>query len=454
MMKKLIVLLLGFQMQVFATDYNILDFGAKADDHTVNTEYIQNAIDTCAKNGGGTVLIADGIYISGTIILKDNVTLHIAENASLLGSKNPLDYKSIDTFIDATGQERGNCLVGAVDAINISIEGKGIIDGNGKAFTKEYLQQTKKELSIDTANQANFGNNRPFLIRFVRSENIRLTNITLRQAAAWACHFYQSKKIAVDAISIFNHANKNNDGIDIDSSSDITITNCNIDAADDAICVKTTSPKPSYNINISNCKLKSDWGALKFGTESMGDFYNVTIKHCEIYDTKGGGIKLLSVDGAAMRDVFIDSITMTNVDMPIFVRLGERLRTYRDAEQQQVGSISNINIKNITASTRSVNESRVNPPSGIFITGTSNHKIESISLENISVNVPGNPDNIPVTTVEEQEKNYPEFSFFKALPAYGLYGRHIDTLKMKNVTFSVIQKDTRKKIVLEDVTKK
>ncbi|WP_298319463.1 glycosyl hydrolase family 28 protein [uncultured Aquimarina sp.] len=434
--------------------YNISEFGAIGDGITINTVSIQNAIDECSKNGGGIVTLSNGVFISGTILLKDNVTLQIDEDAKLVGSSNPQDYKSIDKFVDATGQTRGNCLIGAKNRKNIAIIGKGIIDGNGKAFTFEKLKEKAKTLKLSKDEKQDFGKNRPFLLRFVQSSNIKLKDINLKQPAAWTCHFYQSNTINIDNVSIYSHANHNNDGIDLDSSSDIEITNCKIDTGDDSICIKSTSPQPTYNVFVKNCSLKSDWGALKFGTESMGDFYNINIKDCKIYDTKGGGIKLLSVDGANIKDITIDNIQMKNVDMPIFIRLGERLRTYRNTEKQNVGSIKNINIKNITATTRSLDSSRVSSPSGIFITGTENHKIESVLLENIEITLPGSEENLVLKPVEENEKEYPEFSFFKVLPAYGLYGRHIENLKLKNVKFNITASDIREEMILEDVTKK
>ncbi len=433
------------------TTYNIIDYGAKGDSLTINTDFIQKAIDVCFKEGGGTVFIENGIYISGTILLKDNVTLHVSESAKLVGSSNPQDYQSIDTFVDATGQERGNCLIGATDASNIGISGKGIIDGNGKAFLHKNIQQKIKELNINEKEQKKFGTNRPFLLRFVRSSAISLKNVNLRQPAAWTCHFYQSKNIKVDSISIYSHAHHNNDGIDLDSSHDVIITNSHIDTGDDAICIKATSPLPTHHVKVSDCKLKSDWGALKFGTESMGDFYAISIKDCEIYDTKGGGIKLLSVDGANIYDIEIDNIKMNKVDMPIFIRLGERLRTYRNAKKQPVGSIKDVHIKNITATTQDIENSRVSSPSGIFITGTPNHKIGSVFLENISITLPGSEENLELTDVEEQETAYPEFSFFKTLPAYGMYGRHIDTLRFLKINFELKAADIREKEVFEDV---
>lgn len=432
--------------------FDIQDFGAKGDSLTVNTRAIQMAIDECSKQGGGLVLISSGIYISGTVILKDNVTLQIAENAKLVGSSNPQDYRSIDTFIDATGQARGTCLIGSINATNIGINGKGIIDGNGKAFLRKNLDLKRKELGI-AANSKDFGSNRPFLLRFVGSSNIELSGITIREAAAWACHFYQSKDILVDNLTIYNHANKNNDGIDLDSSHDVLIKNCNINSGDDAICIKSTSPMPTYNIKVESCKLKSDWGAIKFGTESMGDFYNIDISNCQIYDTKGGGIKILSVDGANIHDISIDNIQMLNVDMPIFIRLGERLRTYRDANIRNVGSIKNIHITDVIASSRRPEESRVEAPTGIFITGTPDHSIESISLERISISMIGAGNEVQIDAVEEMVKAYPEFSFFKVLPAYGIYGRHIEELHLRDVEIKLEKEDNRKERIFEEVKK-
>ncbi len=431
--------------------YDVRDFGAKGDSLTINTRFIQKAIDACSKQGGGKVSISNGTYISGTILLKNNVTLHIAENAKLVGSSNPLDYKNIDKFIDATGQERGNCLIGGVDVSNIGISGKGVIDGNGKAFLFENIKQKIEELNIDISQREKFGRNRPFLIRFVRSDTITIEDVSLRQSAAWTCHFYQSKTIKVNNINIYSHAHQNNDGIDLDSSSDVLITNSHIDTGDDAICIKATSNKPTYNVNVENCKLKSDWGAIKFGTESMGDFYNISIKDCEIYNTKGGGIKLLSVDGANIYNIAIENIRMDNVDMPLFIRLGERLRTYRGANKNKVGSIRDIRIKNVSAIAQGFENSRVSSPSGIFITGTPNHKIGSVSLRNIDIKIPGSRDDLVLQKVEEQETMYPEYSFFKTLPAYGLYARHMDSLELSNVNFKLINKDQRKEVIFEDV---
>ena len=121
-----------------------------ADDKTVNTEAIQKAIDECHKAGGGTVLINNGAYLSGTILLKDNVNLKVEEGATLLASLNPNDFPPVEPFIDATGQYRGQCLVGVIDANNASITGKGTIDGQGKMFAPKVLKQRIKKIRDQT----------------------------------------------------------------------------------------------------------------------------------------------------------------------------------------------------------------------------------------------------------------------------------------------------------------
>ncbi|MEW4922867.1 glycosyl hydrolase family 28 protein [Algibacter sp. 2305UL17-15] len=431
---------------------SIKEFGAIGDYKTNNTLAIQSAIDACHKSGGGEVLVEGGDYVTGTILLKDNVTLKIEENASLIGSENPEDYRNIDSFVDATGQVRGKCLIGAIDAKNIGLVGTGVIDGRGKIFESKTLREKLMNKGYEKNTINKLVANRPFLIRFVRSENIKMDGLLLRQSAAWTCHFFQCNAINVNRLEIYGHANKNNDGIDIDSSHDVQITNCYINTGDDAICLKTTSPLPTYNVKVSDCTLKSEWGAIKLGTESMGDMYNIDIRRCKVNYTKGGGIKILSVDGANITDVTIDSINMTNVDMPIFIRLGERLRTYRDAPKREVGSINNVNILNITGSSADLDGSRVSPPAGVFITGTPNYKVGKINLKNIYITLPGGglAEHKNINVIEDETK-YPEFSLFGILPSYGLMARHVEDLNLENYKFIITRPDERHDILTLDV---
>ncbi|NIJ45925.1 polygalacturonase [Wenyingzhuangia heitensis] len=443
--------------------WNVKDFGAKDDHKTINTKAIQKAIDECTLKGGGTVLVDGAVFVSGTLLLKDNVDLKITENTTLLGSINPNDYPIVEPFIDATGQFRGQCFIGAIDVKNISISGKGTIDGHGKMLSPKKVKETLKRLGLTevkpdlsgliskTNNYVNNNirlSNRPFLVRMVRSQNVKLKDIHLRQPAAWTLHFLECNNFEVDGISIYSHANRNNDAIDIDSSTNGVVKNCDIDSGDDAICFKSTSPKPTNNIEVFDCKIKSEWGAIKFGTESMGDFKNITVRDCYVYDTRGGGIKILSADGANVENILIENITMENVEMPIFIRLCERRLVYRNAERKPVGSINNVVIKNITAKVSDNKELRMNPTTGFYFSGTPNHKLGKITIENVNVSLPGGgTEKDTKIVVPENEEQYPEFTKLGATPAYGLYARHIEKLETNNISFTLRNQDVRKEVV-------
>ncbi len=448
------LILTSISFSLKAKDYNVNDFGAKANGKTINTDIIQKVIDKCNNEGGGTVIFTKGVYLTGTIILKNNVTLHVDEDATIMGSSNPIDYKVIDPFVDATGQQRGSCLIGAVDADNIAITGNGIINGRGESYQNYNLSKLTKPASLTDKQWNEVKINRPFLLRFVRSSHIKLSQIYLQQAAAWACHFYQCNTISVNNVQIYNHAHKNNDGIDIDSSCDVDINGCFIDTGDDAVCIKATSVLPSMNVRIKNSILKSEWGAFKLGTESMGDFKNITFDSSIIINTRGGGIKILSVDGANIENVNISNINMHNVDMPIFVRLGERLRTYRGAYKREVGSIKGLNFNNVYSKINTTIKERVSPGSAIFITGTSNHPIDEVSFNNVNLEITGSGDkDINAKQLPELEKQYPEYISFGVTPAYGITARHVNTLNLKKVNVICKKRDSRPLKIMIDVKK-
>lgn len=445
------------------TQWDIRDYGAIADGKTLNTEFIQKAIDDCNKAGGGTVLVSEGTYLSGTVLLKDNVEFKVTEGATLLASINPNDFPPVEPFIDATGQYRGQCFIGAIDVENASITDKGTINGQGEMFTPKNIKSTVKKLGITLVEPDLTGlttktnkyvaskirvSNRPFLVRMVRSKNVKLFDIHLRQPAAWTLHFLECNNFEVNGIDIHSHANRNNDAIDIDSSTNGVIRNTTIDSGDDAICFKSTSPKPTTDIEVYDCKIKSHWGAIKFGTESMGDFKNITVRDCFVHDTRGGGIKILSADGAHVDNILIENIKMENVEMPIFIRLCERRLVYRNAKRKPAGSINKVTIRNIDAKVTNREELRIKAATGLYFSGTPDHKLGHVSLENIKIELPGGGTKEDAeVVVPENIVQYPEFTKLGATPAHGLFARHIEKLDMKNVSFSLREEDKRDEVV-------
>ncbi len=412
-----------------AVELDVQKFGAKGDGKTLNTRFIQQAIDECSGKGGGTVRFPTGEYASGTILLKNNVTLQLDEHAALLGSLDIMDYAAPDKFRSGNGADMGFCFIGAVGATNISIAGAGVIDGRGK----ELLAARPK------------GNNaRPFLMRFVRCDGVSLNGVHLQGPAAWTTHFFQCKNVSAEHVNIASRGLANNDGFDIDSSENVRIRNCNVDSGDDAVCLKTTSLIPCRNVEVSGCDLKSHWGGVKFGTESAANFENISISNCRIHDTQGG-IKLFSVDGANVRNILFPGLTMENVNTPIFIRLGARLKTFREGDApQSVGSISNVVIKDLKAQAVS--------PIGILISGIPGHPIMGVRLENIQIKMPGGGTLAEANAVlPEKENAYPEITMFgKQFPAYGLYARHVSGLIATNVTIELATPDARPAVYSED----
>lgn len=417
----------GFSLS-FAGDIDITKYGAVGDGKTLNSIAIQKAIDDCSKSGGGKVLFPAGTWLCGTILLKDNVVLLLDENAILLGSANIADYFIVDGFTDGTGQVMGYCFVGAIDVKNVGIKGIGIINGQGK-LVRESGGKIK----------------RPFLIRFVRCENVDVSDVNLQSSAAWTMHIFNCKKVNVEGISIFSRGLPNNDGIDIDCCEDVAIKNCDITSDDDAICFKTTSPFPCKNIVVSNIKARTNCSAIKIGTESTGDFQNIKISGMRISYAGLGAIKLLSVDGSHLENVVISDIEADTVNVAIMLRLGARLKTFRPGDKKkETGTLSNISISNVKVKHASL--------AGIIFSGIPGHNIESVKLENINITLPGggSADDAKIKLAENISA-YPETRMFgKIIPAYGVYVRHAMGLRMKNITLSLIKADARPALIADD----
>ncbi len=425
---------------------DITRFGAVGNGKTLNTTAIQKAIDECHQQGGGKVVFPAGNWLSGTIVLKDQVTLQFKKDARLLGSTDINDYQNIDPFTDGLGIDVGWALLVAVDAKNIGIEGEGAIDGQG-------FKLKEQQIATDMRPESQRWGRRPFLVRIVRCENVTVKGITLNYAAAWTSHYFQSKKINIENVKIVSHGVAHNDGIDIDGCQEVHIKNCDVVSGDDALCFKTTSSTMACsNIVVSGMRLKSNQGAIKMGTESMAPFENITITDCYIYDTNNGGIKLLTVDGAHLRNVQISDITMVNVRTPMLLRLGSRLSVFRKGKdsQQPTGTLENVVIKNVKA--QAAANAQLTPPSGILITGVPGHYITNVTLENIEITLAGGgtAENAQQQVPEAVDK-YPEVKTFGPLvPAYGIWARHVKGLKLVNITLHLDSIDRRPAFICED----
>ena len=282
------------------------DIGIIGDGTTINTATIQSAVDSLADNGGGCLRFPKGKYLTGSIMLRSNVHLHLDRNATILGSTNPDDYRAVATEDEDIRKDNSKlALLIAENARNITITGKGCIDGRGLNLALAIDSLHHAGIRVDPLynNRRHRPNEtaRPKLIFLSRCNNIRIEETEMRNSAAWGLSFDLCKDLTLRKLNITNRAYWNNDGIDITDCHNVVINKCRINSADDGICLKSYhTDGANDSITISDCHIRSSASAVKFGTASWGAFRNVRIDNIRIRDTFRSAIAIESVDGAVI----------------------------------------------------------------------------------------------------------------------------------------------------------
>ncbi|MEO7266288.1 MAG: glycoside hydrolase family 28 protein [Ferruginibacter sp.] len=339
--------------------FNIISFGAKADGITLNTISINNAIDACNKKGGGVVVVPAGNWLTGPLVLKSNVNLHLKRNALLQFTSDFNEYKLIETNWEGYPSARNQSPVSAINASNIAITGYGIIDGNGDAWRmvkKDKLTATQwktklasggfEEKSTWYPSQSSLKGSktespgvllnektindfqeikdflRPNLLVLTRCDRILLEGVTFQNSAAWCLHPLMSSNLTIRNISVKNpwYA-QNGDGIDVESCSNVLIENSVFDVGDDGICIKSgrdaegrKRAMPTKDVIIRNCTVYHAHGGFVIGSEMSGGANNISVTNCSFIGTdiglrfkttrgRGGVVENIFVDGIAMKDI-------------------------------------------------------------------------------------------------------------------------------------------------------
>ena len=186
---------------------------------------------------------------------------------------------------------------------------------------------------------------RPLILRVIDCRDVLVENIQMQNSGFWNQHYLVCQRVSVRGIRVWNHASYNVDGIDIDGCRDFTVANCVFDTDDDAVCLKSTLNRPCENVLINNCVVSSHCNAIKMGTDSSGGFINVTITNCSIisprfskviYGIQRGfsGLSLELVDGGTLDRVVVSNVTIDGVEVPIFLRLGDRGNGFTTVEEK------------------------------------------------------------------------------------------------------------------------
>lgn len=446
-------------MPAFAfADFNVRDYGAKGDGKTLDSPAIDKAIEACVKQGGGKVVLPAGTYLSGSIHMKSNVELHLQSGCVILAAPQSMGaYDKSETFGFPEYQDGGhtyfhNSLIWAEGQENISITGHGMIDGLG--LTKKDTEKGGKVQggSIGAGDKA---------IAFKQCKNILIRDVTIYRGGHFAIIVTGCERGTIDNVTI----DTNRDGIDIDCCKYITLTNCKVNTPnDDAIVLKSSyalkRAVPCEHILVTNCivtgyKLgtfldgtyvpeKVNWvcGRIKLGTESNGGYRDITISNCTCMYSSG--LAFEEVDQGLMDNIVVTNIALNHVHhYPIYITTGCRNRGPKEVTEPSRGQ--NIMISNVQALD-------CDSLAGIIITGMKNAPLKNISLSNIFVEYRGGGTaDMAQKKYREQGTNYPEPRWAGPTPSYGLFARHIDGLKLRDVTFALKKDDGRPAVMLENV---
>ena len=374
-------------------NYDVTTLGAMGDGTTDDTKAIQQAIDLCSQEGGGRVLLPrNHTFMTGPVELKSNVELHLEATATLKANPDERIYQ-----LSAFGANRGEGMLWlwAKDAENISITGKGTIHGNGIAFMGAELEDSYelKPLADQTFDP------RPHVLTLTNIRNLTIRDVTIREGAYWTVHLIGCNEAVIDGIQLLNNLKiRNGDGIDLDHSKNIRISNCHITSGDDCICLKNRREFEQYgschDITVTNCVMSSRSCAIKIGSENMDSIYNVMFDNC-IITASNRGLGIQNRDEGTVTDVVFSNIQLDcrlwsdvwwGKAEPIYVTSYPRANgNHKDANwrfpkgqiEGRCGEVSRIYFNNITATSEN----------GCFIGGDEPGKVKDIYFNNVRVNL-------------------------------------------------------------------
>jgi len=395
------ILLVAIISNSLAQKLNIVDFGAKPDNSTVNTRFIQQAIDSCAALGGGSVYIPAGIFITGTIELKSNINLYLEAGAELKGSSEISDYKYYKSPIFDTPSHYG--IIYAYKANNVSITGQGAINGNeeeffiwdqakkiewgGSEFTRQKENYRKVESGIGDGPVVPKPDRPRQMVIFSECTNVLVRDVQLVKSPFWTLHFADCDGVIASGLKVWTSLETpNSDGIDITSCNNVIISDCDIRTGDDAIAITGYSHHfelPGYhnlrhasdNITITNCNLQSRSSGIRIGFLDQNTIRNIHISNINITNSNRGVGIFVRDEGS------VENITISQVFISTRLHTGDwwgngepiHISAVRGTEENKLGQIKNVTFRDITCFGET----------GILVYGSENSYIEDVTFENM-----------------------------------------------------------------------
>ena len=417
---------------------SIVKFGAVSDGYTINTKSINAAIDAMTKKGGGVVLVPSGLWLTGPVVLKNNINLHLASGSTLLFTKDQNEYPLIEGNFEGLPQMRNQSPISATGATNIGITGKGILDGNGDGWravksdkltasqwkklvasggivsedgkthypSASFVKGTKMPANpgvISPEKDMTFyesikGFLRPNMVVITNCKYILLEGITVQNSPAWCLHPLMSEHLTVRDVFVKNpwYA-QNGDGIDVESCKNVLIENSVFDVGDDALCMKSgrdaegrKRAMPVENVIIRGCTVYSSHGGFVIGSEMSGGARNIFVSNCTFIGADIGlRFKTTRGRGGIVENIFIKDIYMK--DIPAEAILFDMYYMAKDpvalvGEKRELPKVELKPVDETTPVFRNFHISNVfcnGAAKGIFIRGLPEMHVKDIVLENM-----------------------------------------------------------------------
>ncbi len=448
--------------------FDVTAFGAAADGSALCTAAVQAAVDACAAAGGGTVLFPEGEYVLSTVFLRSGVHVEITEDALVLGSLDFSDYaphEPVDypLYQDASHSFFHTAMFVAEDCTDIALFGGGRID-----MRSVWDGENVRDMAYRGAK----------CIALKNCRNVELCDLDIRNVTDLAVYLAGCEEADIHHLTLRVYI----DGISPDNCRGVRISDCDIESGDDGIVFKSSWTLNRFgvcrDITVRNCNIKSRCNAVKFGTETNGGFEDILVEDVRIFDVRIAGIAIESVDGAVIDGLTLRRIAMVNVNAPLFIHLGQRMR---GPAGRPIGDIRNILLEDISADgpyeeydvipwnydTFCKNDHHQKPwcflaPEDATrdsdwqmtsnVCGLPGHALENITLRNVALRLDGGVQQY-AAEVPDKAPEYPEvYVYGRILPARGIYFRHVHGLTLENVTVKTFRPDAREDFVFADVT--
>lgn len=451
--------------------FNIKDFGASGNGKD-DSNAIKKAIEACKKNGGGTLYFPAGIYLTGPIHLISNITLYIDSGAIIKFKSDFNEYIPVKTRWEGVECYGFSPLIYGYNLENITITGRGIIDGQGEYWWNEIRRKRKEgklypetdmekklaELNPNFKTQPSGGGGRetqflrPTLLELIHCKNILIEGLTLQNSPFWNTHPVYCENLTINAVTFKNPSDApNTDGLDIDSCKNVKISNCLFDVGDDCLCLKSgigedglRVNKPTENVVVTNCTMLNGHGGVVIGSETAGGIKNISISNCLFIGTdRGIRVKTRRGRAGTVEDINFSNIIMKDVLCPIVMNMyyvcgskpeDEHLfSTTPQPITETTPYIKNVSISNITA--RNIK--------GIaaFFYGLPERPIENLRLMNIELELDDNSNVDPMKSAMTRG--------IEPMKGRGIWARFLNSARFTEVSILSQNKDNTK-ILVED----